>query len=61
MATDIWIHIEYKSRKKSRWAYAYEADGERNDTGLRGFKERETMKPCIVAEKGCNSAHFSED
>jgi len=30
MATDIWIHIEYKSRKKSRWAYAYEADGERN-------------------------------
>lgn len=30
MATDIWIHIEYKSRKNGRWTYAYEADGERH-------------------------------
>jgi hypothetical protein len=30
MATDIWIHVEYKSRKTGRWTYAYEADGDRN-------------------------------
>ncbi len=29
MATDIWIHIEFKSRKTGKWTYAYEADGER--------------------------------
>ena len=30
MATDIWIHVEYKSRKTGIWTYAYEADGDRN-------------------------------
>lgn len=30
MATDIWIHVEYKSRKTGKWTYAYEADGDRN-------------------------------
>ena len=30
MATDLWIHVEYKSRKTGRWTYAYEADGDRN-------------------------------
>ena len=29
MATDIWIHIEYHSKKKNKFVYAYEADGER--------------------------------
>jgi len=29
MATDIWIHVEYKSRKSGEWTYAYEADGDR--------------------------------
>jgi len=27
-----------------------------NDTGLRGFEERETMKPCIVTKKWCSTA-----
>ena len=30
MATDIWIHVEYKSRKTGKWTYAYEVDGDRN-------------------------------
>ena len=30
MATDIWIHVEYKSRQTGKWTYAYEADGDRN-------------------------------
>ena len=30
MATDIWIHVEYKNRKTGKWTYAYEADGDRN-------------------------------
>ena len=29
MATDIWIHIEYKSRKNKKYKYAGEFDGER--------------------------------
>lgn len=29
MATDIWIHIEYKSRKNKKYKYAGEFDGDR--------------------------------
>ena len=29
MATNIWIHIEYKSRKNKKYKYAGEFDGER--------------------------------
>lgn len=29
MATDIWIHIEYKSRHKNKFVYDREVDGER--------------------------------
>ena len=29
MATDIWIHIEHRSRKKNKYVYDFEADGER--------------------------------
>lgn len=29
MATDIWIHIEHKSRKTNKYVYDYEADGDR--------------------------------
>ena len=29
MATDIWIHIEHKSRKTNKYVYDFEADGER--------------------------------
>ena len=29
MATDIWIHIEHKSRKTNNYVYDYEADGDR--------------------------------
>ena len=29
MAKDIWIHIEHRSRKKNKYVYDFEADGER--------------------------------
>ncbi|MBR5698605.1 MAG: hypothetical protein IKX44_08330 [Prevotella sp.] len=29
MATDIWIHIEHKSRKSGKYVYDFEADGDR--------------------------------
>ena len=29
MATDIWIHIEHRSKKSGKYVYDFEADGER--------------------------------
>lgn len=29
MATDIWIHLEHRSRKKNKYVYDFKADGER--------------------------------